>query len=57
MEAASALEAPAMTCPWCGAHVTRQNSLLGALGALLWFRCRYCGGQFSKRKPKQRKTR
>ena len=57
METASALEAAAMTCPWCGAHVTRQNSLLGALGALLWFRCRYCGGQFSKRKPKQRKTR
>lgn len=34
-------------CPWCGAD---GGALLGPLGRLTWFRCIYCGGQFSKTK-------
>lgn len=34
------------TCPWCG-H-PEGGQILGVLGLLTWFRCRYCGGQFSK---------
>lgn len=31
-------------CPICGG----ESTLLGALGRLLWFVCRYCGAQFSE---------
>jgi hypothetical protein len=46
-----------MTCPWCGSTVTKRDSGLGALGALFWFRCRYCGGQFSKRVLKRKRNK
>ena len=36
-----------MTCPWCHSKVG-QESVLGVLGFLKWFRCRYCGGEFSR---------
>jgi hypothetical protein len=37
-----------MNCPWCGSHTNQAESLLGRLGCLLWFRCRWCGGQWSR---------
>lgn len=33
----------AIKCPHCNGEPT----LLGRLGQLLWFRCRYCGTDFS----------
>lgn len=35
------------TCPWCQSEVTEENSLLGVLGFLKHWRCRYCGGAFT----------
>ncbi len=40
-----------MKCPWCGAKMGKE-SLLGKLGKVLYYRCRYCGGQSSKRVKK-----
>ena len=37
-----------MHCPACQSTITRENSLLGQLGRLLWYRCRYCGMEFSR---------
>ena len=37
-----------MNCPLCGSETNKAESLLGRLGSLLWFRCRYCGGQWSR---------
>lgn len=34
-------------CPWCGHGNDYDEALLGVLGMLTHFRCRYCGGQFS----------
>jgi transposase-like protein len=31
-------------CPWCQASNNRLEVLLGALGRLSHYRCRYCGG-------------
>ena len=38
-----------MYCPLCGSETSKAESLLGALGRLMWFRCRHCGGQWSKK--------
>jgi hypothetical protein len=35
-------------CPWCDAVQLRAAALLGRLGRLIHFRCRRCGGQFSR---------
>jgi hypothetical protein len=35
-------------CPWCATFQTRAEALLGRLGRLTHFRCRYCGGRFLK---------
>jgi hypothetical protein len=35
-------------CPWCSTLQSKAEALLGRLGRLAHFRCRYCGGQFSK---------
>jgi hypothetical protein len=43
------MEVPAMVrCPWCSTPQSKSESFLGHLGRLIHFRCRYCGGQFSK---------
>lgn len=33
-----------LTCPWCGGEVF----VLGQLGMMVHFRCRQCGGDFSR---------
>jgi hypothetical protein len=33
-------------CAWCKED---GGVLLGVLGCLRWFRCRYCGGDFSRK--------
>lgn len=40
-------------CPWCKAEQLVHESLLGALANLFHFRCKYCGGDFSKTAPIQ----
>jgi hypothetical protein len=35
-------------CPWCSTLQAKVGALLGRLGRLTHYRCRYCGGQFSK---------
>jgi len=35
-------------CPWCCSLLQRAEALLGQLGRLTHYRCRYCGGDFSK---------
>ena len=35
-------------CPWCTALQHRIEALLGTLGTRRHYRCRYCGGQWSK---------
>ena len=37
-----------MNCPWCGSHTNQRESLLGRLGTLMHYRCRYCGGMWNK---------
>lgn len=41
-----------MTCPTCHAIQSKRECFLGALGLLQWFRCRYCGMQWSREKHK-----
>jgi transposase-like protein len=36
-------------CPWCSTIQKKAVALLGQLGRLTHYRCRYCGGQFSKK--------
>ncbi len=38
-------------CPYCSG----LGMLLGGLGMLTWFRCRDCGGQFSRRARRRRR--
>jgi transposase-like protein len=35
-------------CPWCQTTNNRSEALLGQLGHLSHYRCRYCGGDFSR---------
>jgi hypothetical protein len=35
-------------CPWCQSINLRFEALLGQLGRLAHYRCRYCGGDFSR---------
>jgi len=42
-----------MNCPWCNS-VIGEESVLGVLGFLKWFRCRYCGGESSKHLKKRK---
>lgn len=45
-----------MNCPLCGSQTSQGESLIGRLGWLLHFRCRYCGGMWNKMaKPKKMK--
>lgn len=37
-----------MNCPCCGSETNRAESLLGTLGIMEWWRCRWCGGQWSR---------
>jgi len=39
--------APMIRCPWCSLFLRRMDALIGRLGRLNHYRCRYCGGQFS----------
>jgi hypothetical protein len=49
-----------MKCPACQSDLDGPSCELGSLGRLRWFRCRYCGMDFSKEKqivkPKQIKS-
>jgi transcription elongation factor Elf1 len=38
-----------VTCPACNAQQMRSACLLGTLGILSWFRCRYCGSEWSRK--------
>ena len=38
-------------CPWCSTLQVKAEALLGNLGRITHYRCRYCGGQFSKARP------
>jgi len=40
-----------MRCPACKSEVSAAECELGSLGRLKWFRCRYCGMDFSMEKP------
>ena len=35
-------------CPWCGSTNQRFEALLGKLGRLTHYRCRWCGGEWFK---------
>jgi hypothetical protein len=35
-------------CPWCSTFQAKPEALLVKLGRLTHYRCRYCGGQFSR---------
>jgi transposase-like protein len=35
-------------CPWCSTVQAKAVALLGKLGRLTHYRCRYCGGDFNK---------
>jgi transposase-like protein len=35
-------------CPWCSTFQAEAEALLGRLRRLTHYRCRYCGGQFSR---------
>jgi transposase-like protein len=35
-------------CPWCSSLNYRLDALLGTLGRRTHYRCRSCGGDFSK---------
>ena len=35
-------------CPWCSIVQDKVVALLGKLGRRSHYRCRYCGGDFSK---------
>ena len=35
-------------CPWCNTLQSRAEALLGKLGRLAHYRCRYCGGGFQR---------
>lgn len=35
-------------CPWCGSE--EAGMLLGDMGILQWFRCRFCGGDFNRKR-------
>lgn len=48
----------ARPCPYFGCPIRKSESLLGSFGLVDWYRCRYCGGQFSRdRKPRARRVR
>jgi len=38
-------------CPWCGAENGVIDATLGILGPLAHYRCRHCGGDFSRTAP------
>lgn len=38
-------------CPACGSINDRAECTLGTLGALEWYRCRYCGDQWHGDNP------
>ncbi len=42
-------------CPGCHSANTPAESFLGLLGTLYWFRCRYCGINFTARRRKKPK--
>jgi hypothetical protein len=44
-------EADMICCPWCSTLQVKAEALLGKLGWLTHYRCRYCGGQFAKARP------
>ncbi len=47
-----------ITCPWCGAVQDMIEALLGALGNRMHYRCRYCGGDWSRLvKTRKRRSR
>jgi len=35
-------------CPWCHELNTKVEALLGVLGRLTHYRCRFCGGGFHR---------
>lgn len=35
-------------CPWCTTVQHALEALLGRLGTIRHYRCRYCGGEWSK---------
>ena len=39
-----------ITCPACDTVQHKREALLGSLGRLTHYRCRYCGAGFSKTK-------
>lgn len=45
---AAAAEGDWIRCPWCATAQDKAQALLGILGHLTHYRCRYCGGEFSK---------
>lgn len=40
-------------CPWCTALQAIAEAFLGALGRRRHYRCRYCGGMWSKLSKKR----
>lgn len=46
-----------ITCPWCDTVLSKAEALLGVLGFLAHYRCRYCGGQFSGKARRVRASR
>lgn len=43
-------------CPWCNSVMERAAALLGALGVRRHYRCRYCGGMWSRvSRPRRKK--
>lgn len=46
-----------MTCPYCDSTQHKGECFLGGLGLLNWFRCRYCGGQWSRTARRRKAVR
>lgn len=44
-----------LTCPACNSTQDKSECFMGVLGLLNWFRCRYCGMQWSKKKRVRKK--
>lgn len=38
-------------CPWCEGEQMLIEASIGILGALAHFKCKHCGGEFSRTAP------
>lgn len=42
-----------LVCPHCGESQTPGDAFLGVLGMRIHYRCRWCGGQWSRKEEEE----